>query len=277
MVHRWRCRHCDYTVWSASRSAAVEAIESHLLDHHRGRLSKDDFRVSWDCPYCDRTSQNHDKGKGIQHFREHLFGHAEALLEGGTHVADDVKGTGNIMVRSRAGSTGADNARVHFLSPGDILLFVTTTPAKRLRLLEEELSEWPAWTIVLTTKENPLEGVDIPNLADRPLEIVRIDRRLGLADLGETISRVLEEQNSTQGKVSVEFDILSEIIEKFDAQTVFKFLHVLTKRMERANALAHYYVNPQKRSASTVNVLNQLFDMSIEATDDWFVSDPSNQ
>lgn len=274
MVHRWRCRHCEFTVWSASRSAAIDAIQSHLLDHHRGNLSEDDFRIRWECPYCAKTSQNHDKQAGVQRFREHLFEHVEALFESGTHVADDINGTGNVMVRTPTESTGADNARIHFLSPADIVLIVTTNPATRLRLINEELGEWPAWTVVLTTKENPLAGVDIPDLADLPLEIVRIDRRLGLSDLGETISRVLEEQNSTQGKVSVEFDILSEIIEKFDAQTVFKFLHVLTKRLERGNALGHFYVNPQKRSVATVNVLDQLFDMSIRATDNRFVSTP---
>jgi hypothetical protein len=272
MVYRWRCRRCPFTVWSARRGAVVDAVESHLLDHHRGQLTNREFRISWECPYCDTTGQSHDESEGVARFTSHLFEHVEPLLESGVHVADEVDGTGSILVRSPVGSTGADNARIHFLSPGNVVLFVTTNPADRIRLLDEELHEWPAWTIVLTTKDDPLAGVTGIDFSEVPLEVVRLDSRLGLSDLGETISRVLDEQERTDGKISVEFDILAEIIEKFDLQTVFKFLHVFAKRCESADALAHYYVNPSAQSESTLNVLDEVFDLSITAREETFVS-----
>jgi hypothetical protein len=105
------------------------------------------------------------------------------------------------------------------------------------------------------------------------LEVVRLDRRLGLSDLGETVSRVIDEQKRKSGKISVEFDILSEIIEKFETQTVFKFLHLLTRRLADVGALSHFYVNPRAQSASTVNVLRQLFDLTITADDRTFRTD----
>lgn len=265
MVYRWQCRRCSFTIWSSNRTETVDAVEGHMLDHHRDRLANRDFQLSWECPYCDQSGQSHDEQEGIQRFKRHLFGHVEPLLEPNAHVAGEVDGTGNVLVRAPLESAGADNARIHFLSPGDIVLIVTTNPKDRLRLIQEQLGEWPAWTIVMTTKENPLAGIDDVDFATVPLEVVRLDRRLGLSDLGETISRVLEEQESTNGKISVEFDILSEIIEKFDAQTIFKFLHVLTRRLEDVDALSHFYVNPRAQSASTVNVLQQLFDISITA------------
>jgi rubredoxin len=273
MVHRWRCRRCSFTVWSARRGAIVDAVESHLLDHHRGKLTNRDFRISWECPYCETTGQSHDESDGIARFRSHLFDHVEPLLESGVHVADDVGGTGSILVRSQAGSAGADNARIHFLSPGNIVLFVTTNPAQRIRLLDEQLDEWPAWTILVTTKDDPLAGVTGVDLSEKPLEVVRLDGRLGLSDLGETISRVLDEQEHSDGKISLEFDILSEIVEKFDLQTVFKFLHVFAERCASADALAHYYVNPRARSESTLNVLDEVFDLTITAREETFVAD----
>ena len=272
MVRRWQCRHCEFTVWSASRPATVDRVESHLLDHYQQQLSRQEFQIHWECPYCESSGESHDEQDGIQRFREHLFGHVEPLMESGVHVADEISGTGSVLVRAPLNSTGADNARIHFLSPGDILLIVTTTPAKRIRLLDETLPEWPAWTIVLTTKENPLAGIDGIDFSTVPLEVVRLDRRLGLSDLGETISRVIGEQDTAGSKMSVEFDILSEIVEKFDTQTVFKFLHVLTSRLDEAGALSHFYVNPKRQSASTVNVLGQLFDVSIAADERTFVA-----
>jgi hypothetical protein len=219
------------------------------------------------------VGQNHEQSVGVQRFQEHLFEHVEPLLEPGVHIADSVNGTGNILVRSPLHSAGANNARVHFLAPGDIVLLVTTNPAETITLLDEEIGEWPALTTILTTKEDPLadiSGIDVMNIQ---LEVVQLDRRLGLSDLGETISRVLQEQETTNGKITVEFDILSEIIEKFDVQTVFKFLHVLTNRIKSADALSHFYVDPSRRSMSTINVLDQLFDLSITAHEHTFVAD----
>jgi len=153
------------------------------------------------------------------------------------------------------------------------VVFVTTNPAKRIRLLQEELAEWPAWTVVLTTEDDPLAGLSGIDLGSVPLEIVQLDKRLGLDSLGKTVSRVLEEQESAEGKISFEFDILSEIINKFDLQQVFKFLHVLNARLEDADALSHYYFDPRTQSESSINVLDQVFDLKISADDRIFTAE----
>jgi hypothetical protein len=272
MVHRWRCRHCEYTVWSGSRQSTVDSIESHLLDHHRGNVSERDFQTEWTCPYCDRQSRRHTREEALAEFKSHLFDHADPLVESGVHVADDINGTGSILVQTPMGTTGASNARLHFTSPGDIVLFVTMSPEKRIQFIQEQLKEWPAWTILLTTEESPLSNVDGVDFSTSPLEVVQLDRRLGLQDLGETISRIVEEQDTANNKLVVGFDILSEVIAKFDLQTVFQFLHVLTSRLEQVDALSYFYVNKQARSSSTINVLDQLFDLSIEAGEQTFVT-----
>lgn len=272
MVHRWRCRRCEFSVWSASRSETTSRVKKHLLTHYQGQLSKREFQVHWECPYCEQSADSHDQQDGVQRFQEHLFGHVEALMESGVHVAEEFDGAGSVLVTAPLNSTGADNARLHFCSPGDILVFVTTTPEKRIRLVEEQLQEWPAWTIVLTTKENPLAGIDDIDFSSVPLEVVRLDRRLGLRDLGETLSRVIDEQDTTTGKISVEFDILSEILAKFEMQRVFKFMHILTSRLEDAGAISHFYINPGTESASTVNILKQMFDLTITADERTFVT-----
>lgn len=277
MVKRWRCRHCDYTVWSASADATVETVKSHIVEHHQSRLSDEGFQVQWNCPYCETSSQHHEQEAAIQSFRDHLFEHVKPLMESGTHVADDIDGVGDVLVLSPLESTGADNARIHFLSPADIAIFVTTNPADRLRLIDEEMQHWPASTIVITTKDRPLEGLEHVDFSDIPLEVVKLDKRLGLGGLGETISRVVQEHERAQGKLSVEFDILAEIIDTFDLEQVFKFLHALTARLEQADALSHYYFDPNSGAESTINVLDQIFDLRIAVTDSTFVSRPFPQ
>lgn len=272
MVNRWRCRHCEYMVWSASGDALSTGVKSHLLDHHGGRLVEEGFQFTWSCPYCGESASSHERSEGLETFRTHLFDHVTSLLESGVHVADEVDGTGDILVLSPLESAGADNARKHFLAPGAVYIIVTTNPAGRLRLIDEQLTKWPSATVVITTKNHPMAGLEDMDFTDVPLEIVRLDKRLGLGGLGETISRVVQEHESMPGKLSVEFDILAEIIEKFTLEEVFKFLHALTSRLESADALSHYYANPDVQSESTINVLDQIFDLRITATDTAFES-----
>lgn len=274
MVNRWRCRRCDFATWSSSGEATASSAKSHLVKHYRDNFRRQDFGIAWDCPYCDEAGRGHDADQTIERFKDHLFSHVEPLMESGVHVADDIDRTGSILVHAGMESAGADNARVHFTALGDICLFVTTNPERRVELLNERLSEWPAWTIVITTKSKPFANTTGLDISTIPLEVVQLDKRLGLGGLGETISRVLDEHESTEGKLTVGFDVLPEILAKFDLQQVFKFLHVLTGRCDRADALSHYYFDPETQSASTVNIVDRVFDLQITAANNTFTSRP---
>lgn len=274
MVYRWRCRQCDFSVWGRTREEVAQRVKSHVLGHNRQHVTETEMQLQWSCPYCDRAGQSHGPEQGLDAYRNHLFSHVEALVESGVHVADDIGHSGSVLVLSELESTGANNARVHFHSPCDIVVFVTTTPTRRIQLLQRELSELPAWIVVLTTNSQPLEGMPEETLSTLPLEVIQLDKQLGLADLGETISRVLTEQEKMEGKISFEFDILSELVDTFTLQKVFQFLHILNGRLDEANALSHYYFDPSTGYAGSANVLEQMFDVRIRANEETFVSNP---
>lgn len=274
MVYRWRSRQADFTVWGAKRDPMSEVIKSHLFEHSQDNLSHEDPGVSWECPYCDRSEISYDEEKTTQNFKNHLFEHEDQFIESGTHVADDIDRAGNILVKGPTGSPGIDNARTHFLAVGDIVILITTDPGARLRLLREELGSWPALTVVLTTKDNPAEdiaGLDISNV---PIEIVKLSKQLGLSKLGKTISQVLEDNGNSEGKMVVEFDILSEIITKFGEKPSFKFLQILTNQFESADAIAYYPLDPETVDESTISLINESFDLRIRATETNFISEP---
>lgn len=272
MVYRWQCRKCDYTVWSPNRKATADAVKSHLLEHYKNKLNKDDFRVGWNCPYCDQVSQGYDTDESVERFKNHLFEHVKSLLESGKHVAEEINGVGDILVLSPIESAGADNARVHFTSPADIAIFVTTNPARRVRLLDEQLQSWPAWTTILTTKSQPFVDVTDIDLESAPLDVAILDKGVSMTELGETVSRVLDDKQTDNAKVTVGFDILSELLQLFDTQTVFKFVHVLNSRLDNMDALTHYYLDPTSQPPSSVNVLKELFDLRIQANGPLFTS-----
>lgn len=271
MVYRWPCRHCGFVAWGADRQTLAERVKSHVLDHHRDSFSSDDFRVSWECPYCDRAQQTHDEEAGVREFADHLFSHVEPLVEEGKHVAEEVDGSGNILALSPPESEGANNARIHFTAAADIAVIVTTNPAVRLQMLRERLDELPAWTVMVTTDRGPLEQLSEIDLSSLPVEVVALDSSLGLSSLGETISRVISEHQSADGKLIMEFNILAEILSKLSLQDIFKFLHLLSARLADADALAHYYLDPGE-SDSTVNMLRELFDLTIQTSETVFTT-----
>jgi hypothetical protein len=274
MVYRWRCKSCDFSTWAPGRERVAESAKSHLITHHRDRVKREDFGLAWSCPYCDSSGRGYESQQAVEDFKNHLFGHMAPLIESGVHVADDINGTGSILVHASPESAGADNVRINFFAPADICILVTTNPKRRIELIADRLREWPASTIVITTKSQPLAGIDGIDFEVVPLEIVQLEKSLGLSSLGETVSRVLENHESAEGKISLGFDILSEIIEKFQLQEVFKFMHVFTSRCRRADALSHYYIDPNPQSESTLNVLDQAFDMTIRPSGTVFESRP---
>ena len=272
MVYRWRARNGDFTVWSASRSETIERVKTHVAKQNRDQLVESGVRLQWSCPYCETASQSHDKTKGFEDFKNHLFSHKKPLLESGVHVADEINGTGSVAVMAKVQSQGADNARIHFLSPGNIVIIVTTHPADRIRLLKEQFDEWPEWTVIMTTKSDPLSGLSGIELMNVPVEVVELNKQMGLGSLTETVSRVIQEQEPKGGKITFEFDVLTELITKGQLQRVFKFLHLLNGRLENADVLSHFFVD-RERMTSSMNVLDPTFDMRIRADGKLFIEE----
>ena len=265
MVHQWQCRECNFIVWSSKQTKVADVAKSHSLSHYKHTVESDEFSVRWECPYCNQTSQSYDSDEGLAKFRNHLFKHVSAFIDSGVHVADRIDRAGNVLVLSSLESTGADNARVHFTSPADIAVFVTNNPAERVRLLDNALQSWPAWTTILTTKAQPFADVTEIDLEAAPLDVAILDKGISITELGETLIRVLDEQQTSNSRLTVGFDILSALLRLFDTETAFKFVHVLNSRLANMNALTHYYLNPSAQPESEINVLKELFDLQIQA------------
>ncbi|EMA36679.1 DUF7504 family protein [Halobiforma nitratireducens] len=254
--------------------ATQDAVQSHLFDHERDALYREGYQIGWSCSRCESATLKHDKEEAVRTFKRHLFDHVKGRVEKGTHVADEIGRTGNVLVLSSPTSTGANNAHVHFIDSDDVAILVTTSVAERLRLLAERGSDWPVRTIVVTTAEQPLASTDDLDLRDVPLEIVQLDPGIGLDGIGETISRVIAEHNDPGTDVTLAFDVLSELLAKSDLETLFKFLHLLTARIESADAFSHFYCDPETKSTPTINLISELFDLCLSASDDRFVREP---
>lgn len=83
-----------------------------------------------------------------------------------------------------------------------------------------------------------------------------------LTGLGITVSEYLSEHGGPQSIVT--FDSLTYLLQYVDIQRAFRFLHVLSNRVEAADAVAHYHMDPGAHTEQELVTLTSLFDAVAE-------------
>jgi KaiC/GvpD/RAD55 family RecA-like ATPase len=91
-----------------------------------------------------------------------------------------------------------------------------------------------------------------------------------MTGIGIKFSEFVEEFYTQRGvrENRVLLDSLSTLLMYSDLQTVFRFMHVFTSRIEDADALGVHVIESTAHDAETMNTMKQLFDGIIELSDD---------
>lgn len=89
-----------------------------------------------------------------------------------------------------------------------------------------------------------------------------------VADLGTTIAEVIDElaeaaDGFEPAELRLGFDLLPALLVEYERDTVFRFCHVLTNQIRKANGMGHFWL-PQTREDDTVRTFDTLFDATIE-------------
>ncbi|MFB6122155.1 MAG: hypothetical protein ABEJ78_01680 [Haloferacaceae archaeon] len=118
----------------------------------------------------------------------------------------------------------------------------------------------------LVTRDSPARGA-----AATPAETGTLPKTHvvegGVADLGTTLSDVLEEfdlfaNGLEPAELRMAFDCLSTLLTEYGRKSVFRFLHVLTTQVRRIGGLAHFRL-PRDSSSELVRLFSPLFDARI--------------
>ncbi|WP_435349059.1 RAD55 family ATPase [Haloarchaeobius sp. HRN-SO-5] len=90
-----------------------------------------------------------------------------------------------------------------------------------------------------------------------------------VTDIGVTLSEFLEEFSEGRGheRNRVLLHSVSTLLLYSDLQTVFRFLHVFTGRVQSADGLGVYVIDSTAHDEQTLNTLRQLFDAVVEVTE----------
>jgi len=95
-----------------------------------------------------------------------------------------------------------------------------------------------------------------------------------MTGIGIKFSEFVEEFSEKRGveQIRVMVDSLSTLLLYSNLQTVFRFMHVFTSRMESADAVGLHVMDATAHDVETMNTLKQLFGEIVETDDDLSVT-----
>ncbi|OSO90651.1 hypothetical protein B9H04_16690 [Halorubrum ezzemoulense DSM 17463] len=276
MVSRWACGRCGFVAWTRDRSEMVDVTGSHLLAHDSDALSTSDFRVSWDCPYCATAKTTYDSGGAVAEFKRHLYEHVADRVADGTHVAERVNWDGVVRVDASAAGDEADALRTHFHAAAGLVVAVTPSPERLVRALDEALDAWPRRAVIVSTGEYDFEATPDVDFQGRNVEIVELDPRLSPAEVGETVSRILDDNHEPGERVSLEVSVFHQIVAAFDVERSVAFIRMLAARLADAGGVLQLYVDADadRNVATVLNLLDETIDLTVAVDDGQFVRRP---
>ncbi|MFB6177066.1 MAG: RAD55 family ATPase [Halobaculum sp.] len=151
---------------------------------------------------------------------------------------------------------------------GEGAIFVTTKDgADRVLELYEQRTPYQGKPVAVVDCVTRQQGVgevrddDRIKYASSPVDMTRIG-----IQLSEFLEAFYQERNIRKNRVALHS--LSTLLMYSDLQTVFRFLHVFTGRIQSVDGLGMYVIDSTAHDDQTMNTLKQLFDGVIRTKED---------
>ncbi|WP_456071271.1 DUF7504 family protein [Halosimplex aquaticum] len=146
-----------------------------------------------------------------------------------------------------------------------LLVTCMETPAERLAAWtgHEHAEPNEATVVDVETAARSTAAASGETLTPTNAVVEVVPAEADLVDLGETIDRHLA-RLSADGETAVCVHSVSDLLQRADERSVFKFLEVLTSSVDRADAVAHYHMNPDVHDAETIRTFEVLFDSVVD-------------
>ena len=91
-----------------------------------------------------------------------------------------------------------------------------------------------------------------------PGAVAAVESPTDLTGLGIKVGSYLENYGSSDTIVT--YDSLTMLLQYVELERAFRFLHVLTNRVQDADAVAHYHMDPKAHDEQVMATLSSLFD-----------------
>lgn len=144
----------------------------------------------------------------------------------------------------------------------------TQSADDRLSLWQSYVPDLPAHAGIITvdvlTRSASTNDAPPAQNIPTPIAVESVSDPGDLTGLGIAISEFLSNWEGAPNQTVVCFHSLTPLLQYADLQRVFRFLHVLTGRLESAGAVAHFHLDPHAHDEQTLGTLSQLFDVVVE-------------
>lgn len=190
-----------------------------------------------------------------------------------TSDTSELEDSSNVLLLAPLTPTGTRACLELLASTADLgqanVAAVTYTPPP-----ETWISDWKSYFprlpeelafIHANTVETSGETSDTEIPPDIPVSRVNPNQPMDIiAPLSEQLTRWKDNGNKTLVTVQT----LTVLLEYVDFDTAFRYLHILTHRVQAADAVGFYHMDPEIHDEETVNTLKTLFDAVVEVSDD---------
>ena len=160
----------------------------------------------------------------------------------------------------------------HGANAGEGSVIITTRDSSDrvltdFRSLLDDPDESPVGVVDCVTQHQgrSTDGDEPVKYASSPVDMTGIGIKFS-----EFLEEFYTERALEQNRIVV--DSLSTLLTYSDPQTVFQFMHVLTSRLEDADAVGIHVVESSAHDPGDMNTLKQLFDGMVTVEDDETVS-----
>ena len=183
---------------------------------------------------------------------------------------------GNLLVLTSSFDSAGVEACGDLLTDGDTAETTIVAVTYR-RSAREWIEQWydhaeapPARGLVVGVGDGTAASLDDLDVPGRDhWTATAVDNAGDLTGLGIAVSDLLDR---TSGPVRFCFDSLTALLQYNDLKPAFRFCHALRGRVEAADAVGHYHLDPAAHDEQTLATVMGLFDASIEPGDDgWTV------
>jgi hypothetical protein len=194
-----------------------------------------------------------------------------------TSLTSGVAAASNILLLSPSLDSHDDEACLDLLTVTDpteenvLSVTFTQSATDRIDLWDAHVDERPARAGIISVGEiTRSASADITSTQRPvgPLTIETVSDPDDLTDLGITVNTFLSEWGDDDNQTVACFHSLTPLLQDADLQRVFRFLHVLTGRLETSDAVAHYHMDPSAHDQQTISTLRPLFDAIVDLDED---------
>ena len=174
----------------------------------------------------------------------------------------DLEGTSNILVLVTSLDDTARESYYETLLPDEpsevdvLAVDYRRTPDQYLDEWERYVDDQPRRCGIVRVDEST--GSDGDETEVGPGAVAAVESPTDLTGLGIKVGNYLENYGSSDTVVT--YDSLTMLLQYVELERAFRFLHVLTNRVQDADAVAHYHMDPKAHDEQVMATLSSLFD-----------------